>query len=199
MLHHTKLDMRFWGETAMTAIYFKNRLSSPKLKNKTPFEIKHKSKPSVKHMRVFGCRAYVLTPKEKRLKWNPKSKTGVFVGYEEVSKAYRVYDIDAQRVVISRDVTFDESSLGDLSANIFDDLEEANLDFDALEISDDDSSYTMDFKQTGNRKDRSSDFNRSFKVSSPDYRKAGLEEIIAPEELESRRLKRRSNARKEPA
>ena len=52
----------------------------------------------------------------------------MFVGYEEVSKAYRVYDIDAQRVVISRDVTFDESSLGDLSFNIFDDLEEANLD-----------------------------------------------------------------------
>ena len=168
MLHHTKLDMRFWGETAMTAIYFKNRLSSPKLKNKTPFEIKHKSKPSVKHMRVFGCRAYVLTPKEKRLKWNPKSKTGVFVGYEEVSKAYRVYDIDALRVVISRDVTFGKTSLGDLSANIFDDLEEANLDFDALEISDDDSSYTMDFKQTEKRKDRSSDFNRSFKISSPD-------------------------------
>ena len=66
-------------------------------------------------MRVFGCRAYVLTPKEKRLKWDPKSRVGVFVGYEEVSKAYRVYDIDAQRVVISRDVTFDESSLGDLS------------------------------------------------------------------------------------
>lgn len=84
----------------------------------------------------------------------------MFVGYDEVSKAYRVYDIDAQRVVISRDVTFDESSLGDLSVNIFDDLEEANLDLDALEISDDDSSYTTDFKQIGKRKDRSSDLNR---------------------------------------
>ena len=62
---------------------------------------------------------------------------GVFVGYEEVSKAYRVYDIDAQWVVISRDVMFDESSLGDLLVQIFDDVEEANLDFDALEISDD--------------------------------------------------------------
>ena len=56
----------------------------------------------------------------------------------------------------------------------------------------------MDFKQTGKRRDRSSDFNRSFKVLSPDCREAGLEEGSAPEELESRRLKRRSNARKEP-
>ncbi|KAL8001625.1 putative integrase, catalytic core, ribonuclease H-like superfamily [Plasmopara halstedii] len=74
MLHHAKLDKCFWGEAAMTAIYIKNRLPSPRMKNKTPFEIVHKSKPSVKHMRIFGCRVYVLTPKEKRLKWDPKSR-----------------------------------------------------------------------------------------------------------------------------
>ena len=91
---------------------------------------------------------------------------------------------------------FDESSLGDLLVQIFDDVEEANLDFDALEISDDDSSYTTDFKQIGKRKDRSSDLNRSFKVLSPDYHETGLEEGSAPENLESRRPKRRSNARK---
>ncbi|KAG3006391.1 hypothetical protein PC121_g25435 [Phytophthora cactorum] len=80
MLHHAKLDKCFWAEAAMTAIYVKNRLPSPK--------IEHKSKPSVKHMRVFGCRTYILTPKEKRLKWDPKARTGLFLGYEEVSKAW---------------------------------------------------------------------------------------------------------------
>ncbi|KAG2870373.1 hypothetical protein PC114_g27407 [Phytophthora cactorum] len=43
----------------MTAIYVKNRLPSPKIEHKTPFEIVYKSKPSVKHMRVFGCRTYI--------------------------------------------------------------------------------------------------------------------------------------------
>ncbi|KAG2971880.1 hypothetical protein C6341_g21934 [Phytophthora cactorum] len=33
----------------MTAIYVKNRLPSPKIEHKTPFEIVYKSKPSVKH------------------------------------------------------------------------------------------------------------------------------------------------------
>ncbi|KAG2956997.1 hypothetical protein PC118_g24222 [Phytophthora cactorum] len=108
MLHHAKLDKRFWAEAAMTAIYVKNRLPSPKIEHKTPFEIVYKSKPSVKHMRVFGCRTYILTPKEKRLKWDPKARTGLFLGYEEVSKAYRLYDIEAGQVVISRDVNFDE-------------------------------------------------------------------------------------------
>ncbi|KAG2791504.1 hypothetical protein PC119_g28584 [Phytophthora cactorum] len=47
MLHHAKLDKRFWAEAAMTAIYVKNRLPSPKIEHKTPFEIVYKSKPSV--------------------------------------------------------------------------------------------------------------------------------------------------------
>ncbi|KAG6590540.1 Copia protein [Phytophthora cinnamomi] len=108
MLHYAGLDKTFWAEAAMTAIYIKNRLPSPKSPDKTPFEIVYKSKPNVKHMRIFGCKAYVLTPKEKRLKWDPKAREGIFMGYEERSKAYRVYDIEAGQVVISRDVTFDD-------------------------------------------------------------------------------------------
>ncbi|KAF1332519.1 putative Integrase, partial [Globisporangium splendens] len=112
MLHHARLDKSFWAEAAMTAIYIKNRLPSPKSDTKTPFEMFNKSKPSVKHMRVFGCLAYVLTPKEKRLKWDPKSQPGLFMGYEESSKACRVYDIEGDKVVISRDVNFDEAVIG---------------------------------------------------------------------------------------
>ena len=47
----------------MTTIYIKNRLPSLKALEKTSFEIMYKSKPSGKSMRVFGCRAYVPTPK----------------------------------------------------------------------------------------------------------------------------------------
>ncbi|KAG4038526.1 hypothetical protein PC123_g25914 [Phytophthora cactorum] len=101
MLHHAKLDKWFWAEAAMTAIYVKNRLPSPKVEHKAPFEIVYKSKPSVKHIRVFGCRTYILTPKEKRLKWDPKARAGIFLGYKEVSKAYRLYDIEAGQVVIN--------------------------------------------------------------------------------------------------
>ncbi|KAE9036439.1 hypothetical protein PR001_g8821 [Phytophthora rubi] len=50
-------------------------------------------------MRIFGCKAYVLTPKEKRLKWDPKRREGIFMGYKERPKAYRVYDIEAGQVL----------------------------------------------------------------------------------------------------
>ena len=82
-------------------------------------------------MRIFGCKAYVLTPKEKRLKWDPKARQGIFLGYEDRSKAYRVYDIEAGQVVISRDVNFDESSFGEPSSS---DDEDAVPDFESLDI-----------------------------------------------------------------
>ncbi|KAG4238981.1 hypothetical protein PC116_g12984 [Phytophthora cactorum] len=81
-------------------------------------------------MRVFGCRTYILTPKEKRLKWDPKARAGLFLGYEEVSKAYRLYDIEAGQGVISRDVNFDESTFG-LSPTISDE-DVDDLDFESL-------------------------------------------------------------------
>ncbi|KAG2962578.1 Retrovirus-related Pol polyprotein from transposon TNT 1-94 [Phytophthora cactorum] len=176
MLHHAKLDKCFWGEAAMSAIYVKNRLPSPKIEHKTPFEIVYKSKPGVKHIRVFGCRTYILTPKEKRLKWDPKARAGLFLGYEEVSKAYRLYDIEAGQVVISRDVTFDESSL----------------------ISDADTAGPTEFKQAGKRKVRSSDAD-GMSASSRSVRHAtGLEEASAPDDSFERRAKRRSSVRMEP-
>ena len=110
LLHHEKLDRCFWAEAAMTAIHIMNRLLSPKIDQKTSFEIVYNSKPSVKHMRAFICQAYILTARMKRLMWDPKTCIGIFIGYEEASKAYRVYDIEAGLVVISRDNTVDEST-----------------------------------------------------------------------------------------
>ncbi|KAG6590624.1 Integrase catalytic core protein [Phytophthora cinnamomi] len=176
MLHYAGLDKTFWAEAAMTAIYIKNRLPSPKSPDKTPFEIVYKSKPNVKHMRIFGCKAYVLTPKEKRLKWDPKAREGIFMGYEERSKAYRVYDIEAGQVVISRDVTFDESSFDDSTAADGEEVNRLTDVFDDMQVSED--SGTRVFTQAGKRKSRPDNQDRD-NVRRP-RRSAGLEEASAP-------------------
>ncbi|KAH7460339.1 Retrovirus-related Pol polyprotein from transposon TNT 1-94 [Phytophthora ramorum] len=187
MLHHAKLDKCFWAEAAMTAIYVKNRLPSPKVEHKTPFEIVYKAKPSVKHMRVFGCQTYILTPKEKRRKWDPKARAGLFLGYEQVSKAYRLYDIEAGQVVVSRDVNFDESAFG-LSAHTSDeDVDDAALDLDALDLDDNDGPRQMSFKQAGKRKSRPSGDDDTARRSRPVRHRAGLEEASAPDVSSSRR------------
>ena len=53
---------------------------------------------------------YIHIPKEKRTKLDPSGKKGIFVGYCESSKAYRVYFLGFKKIDISRDVTFDEDS-----------------------------------------------------------------------------------------
>ena len=192
LLHHAKLDKCFWAEAAMTAIYVKNRLPSPKIHDKTPFEIVCKSKPSVKHMRVFGCQAYILTPSEKRLKWDPKARIGIFMGYEEVSKAYRVFDIEAGQIMITRDVTFDESTFGFSMEPSSEEIDDTMLDLDLLEINDEDIRQ-VNYKQTGKRKSRPSN-----NVMRPASRQIGLEESSAPEDLFDRHRKSRSNGREVP-
>jgi hypothetical protein len=61
-------------------------------------------------LRIFGCPVYVHVPKEKRSKLDPSGKKGIFVGYSETSKAYRVYIPGHRQIEISRDVTFDEDA-----------------------------------------------------------------------------------------
>ena len=192
MLHHAKLDKCFWAEAAATAIYVKNRLPSPKRPNMTPFEIVCNSKPSVKHMRVFGCQAYILTPSEKRLKWDPKARVGIFMGYEEVSKAYRVFDIEAGQMVITRDVNFDESTFGFSMEPSSEEVDDAVLDLDLLAINDDDVRQ-VSYKQTGKRKDRPSN-----NVVRSARHGAGLEEASAPDNLHDPHRKSRSSGREMP-
>jgi hypothetical protein len=68
----------------------------------------YRKKPSVEHLRIFGCPVYIHVPKDKRKNLEPSRKKGIFVGYSESSKTYRVYVPRKQKVEISQDVTFDE-------------------------------------------------------------------------------------------
>ena len=48
--------------------------------------------------------------KEKRTKLDPSRRKGIFVGYSDTSKAYRIYFPGFKKIDISRDVTFYEDS-----------------------------------------------------------------------------------------
>ena len=53
---------------------------------------------------------YIHIPKEKRTKLDPSRKKGIFVGYSESSKAYRIYFSGFKKIKIIKDMTFDEDS-----------------------------------------------------------------------------------------
>ena len=110
MLHDQDLPMHLWVEDVRTTVYAQNRTPHRVLKNKTPEEVFSRKKPEVSHLRIFGCPVYIHISKEKRTKLDPQGKKGIFVGYSENSKAYKIYFLGFKRINISRDVTFDEES-----------------------------------------------------------------------------------------
>ena len=74
----------------------------------TPEEAFSGKKPDIGHLHIFGCITYSYIPKEKRTKLEPTAEKGIFVGYSETSKAFQIYIPAQRRVVVRRDVKFEE-------------------------------------------------------------------------------------------
>lgn len=68
------------------------------LGNKSPEELFIGKKPEVSHLRIFGCPVYVHIPKEKRSKLDPSGKKGIFVGYSDSSKGFRVHILGLKKI-----------------------------------------------------------------------------------------------------
>ncbi|GJT12879.1 retrovirus-related pol polyprotein from transposon TNT 1-94 [Tanacetum coccineum] len=111
----TWMPKEFWAEAVDCAVYLLNRCPSKSLDNKTPQEAWNGLKPTVSHIRVFGCIAYVYVPSQRRLKLDNRSEKHVFVGYDKQSKGYKLYNPVTRKVVVGRDVEFDEEGSWDWS------------------------------------------------------------------------------------
>ena len=94
-------------------MFILNRAPTKALKGKMSFEAWHGRKPNVSFLRTFGCVGHVKNTKPHLGKLEDRSTPMVLLGYEEGSKAYRLYDPKGGRVVVSRDVVFDEMAAWD--------------------------------------------------------------------------------------
>jgi hypothetical protein len=108
MLHDQDLPMMLWAEACNTTVYVQNMSPHRILEDKTPEEAFTGVKPEIGHLRIFGCPVYIHVPKEKRTKLEPSGRKGMFVGYNETSKAYRIYIPGQRHIEVSRDVRFEE-------------------------------------------------------------------------------------------
>ena len=89
-------------------MFILNRVPTKSLEGTTPFEAWHGRKPGVSFLRTFGCVGHVKKTKPNLAKLEDRSTPMMFLGYERGSKAYRLYDPASSKVVVSRDVVFDE-------------------------------------------------------------------------------------------
>lgn len=106
MLHGAELGKEFWGDAVSTATYLINITPTTALsENKTPFEMWHKRKPRLLHLKIFGCTVYVHD-KTRKSKFDSKSIKGILVGYSH--NGYKVLIPETNRIIFVRDVIFDE-------------------------------------------------------------------------------------------
>jgi len=104
------LSMNFCAEAVNTTFYVTNRCLIRAVIKKTPYELMNDRKPSIAHLKPFGCKCFVLNNGKDDLgKFDARSDEGVFVGYSSTSKAYRVFNKRTLCVEESMHLIFDES------------------------------------------------------------------------------------------
>ena len=110
MLIESNLPRKFWAEAINTSCYIINRAMVRNSSKKISYEMFKGKKPSLAHFRIFGTRCYVhINDKKNTDKFEAKSESGIFLGYSETSRAYRIYNLKNDTIEESPHVIFNEN------------------------------------------------------------------------------------------
>ena len=109
MLSHCNLPLSYWSYAISTTTHIINRLPTPVLNNKSPWESLFHSMPDITHLRTFGCTCFPLLRPYNIHKLQPHTKPCIFLGYPTHSKGYICLEPSSLRVYISRHVLFNEN------------------------------------------------------------------------------------------
>ncbi|KAH9650220.1 hypothetical protein KPL70_026283 [Citrus sinensis] len=99
MLKSKRLLKEFWAEAVACAVYLSNQSPTRNVWGKTPQEAWSGRKPGIIHLRVFGSIAHVHVPDESRAKLDDKSEKFIFIGYDNNSKGYKLYNPNNGKII----------------------------------------------------------------------------------------------------
>ena len=116
MISRTNLPGFLWGEALKTTLYILNRVFT-KAVPLTPFELWTGRKPSLNHLKVWGCPAEVKLYNPTLSKLDSRTTRCYFVSYPEHSKGYRFYNPNGgTRIVESQTAKFLEFDVAEESS-----------------------------------------------------------------------------------
>jgi hypothetical protein len=113
LLTEKEMPKKFWPEAARWTSHVLNRSLTSAVNDMVPEECWSGVKPSVDHFSVVGCIGHVHIPEQHRIKLDNKSHKCILLGISEESKAYRLFDPISNKIVINRDVIFEEEGKWD--------------------------------------------------------------------------------------
>ena len=105
-----EIPNNFWSYAIKHVVFLINRVPSPVIKNKTPFELLFNQKPDFSIIKVFGSLCYASTHHFHN-KFDPRYRHGIFLGFQNGTKGYIILDIDSREIFLSRNVIFHETIL----------------------------------------------------------------------------------------
>ncbi|GJY35801.1 putative RNA-directed DNA polymerase [Tanacetum coccineum] len=88
MMSRATLPISFWGYALETAAHILNLVPTKKVL-KTPFEMWKRKRPSLRHIKIWGCEVY--DRRESQEKLEARSEKCLFVSYPEESFGYLFY------------------------------------------------------------------------------------------------------------
>jgi len=74
----------------------------------TPGQKYMRKRPNVRNFKGFGSICCVHVPKKERKKSKSKTRACLFLRYNDFIKTCRVYEVEMRKILITRDVVFDE-------------------------------------------------------------------------------------------
>ncbi|GKC90331.1 ribonuclease H-like domain-containing protein [Tanacetum coccineum] len=107
LLFQAHLPPTFWVEALHMAAYLLNLLPSSAINNEIPHTRLFKTQPNYADLRVFGCLCYPYINTNHKLE--PRATPAIFLGYPTNHRGYRCLDLNTDKIILSRHVTFDET------------------------------------------------------------------------------------------
>ncbi|KAL8091512.1 hypothetical protein AgCh_033945 [Apium graveolens] len=103
MMSYSDLPKSFWGHALETTAYLLNLVPSKSVP-KTPLELWTGDKPSLRHIRIWGCPAHALNKNATKLE--SRTEVRLFVGYPMGTKGYLFYSPKNRDVIVSTNARF---------------------------------------------------------------------------------------------
>ena len=108
MMSRASLPISFWGYALETVAHIINLVPTKKV-SKTPHEMWTGKAPTIDHINVLGCEAFVRRDTHNKLE--RRSEQCIFIGYPNKSFGYLFYKPSDNVVFIARGGVFREREL----------------------------------------------------------------------------------------
>ncbi|GJV24042.1 ribonuclease H-like domain-containing protein [Tanacetum coccineum] len=107
LLFQAHLPPPFWVEALHMATYLLNLLPSKAIQNDIPFTKLFHKDPDYSRLRIFGCLCYPHLHSPHKLA--PRATPCIFLGFPAYHRGYRCLNLQTNKIILSRHVTFDET------------------------------------------------------------------------------------------